>query len=165
MARQIALLAAVLLALSSSAVIGSAKSAPASAGLAPANVGVSERGVSVSLAADPLVVSLSLKSSRVPVGTADPVTLVVTDHGKSRLNNVLVALVAPSQVQLGSSPIVIFGTLAPGASKTARWSGCGRVAGTYRLLGAAVGTDPTGHQYIAYSTLQTLVVTPGTGAC
>ena len=131
----------------------------------PLSATVTSRSVIATILVDPLRVTLSLQANRVRAGSSDLAMEAVTNHGSTPLNNVAAVLQVPSNVVVKPPGSQAIGTLPAGATKTARWTLCAKVPGTYVIRAQASGQDAAGRHFVAYSRLESLIVTSGSGSC
>ena len=155
-----------LLVLTLLAVAGLLAEDPAtSADVRPLSATVTSRSLIATILVDPLRVTLSLHANHVRAGSSDSATEALTNHGNTLLNSVSAVLQVPSSVVVKPAGSQAIGTLAAGATKTAKWTLCAKVPGTYLVRAQASGQDAAGRHFVAFSRLESLIVTSGSGSC
>ena len=122
-------------------------------------------GVRATINIDPLRVVLKLKGMTARAGTTVSATETVANASKSRLTKVTATIELERNLAVWPEHPQAIGVLGARTTQTVRWTLCARAPGTYTVVAQATGQDAAGHQFVAYSGIEILVITGGAGKC
>jgi hypothetical protein len=114
---------------------------------------------------DPLRVSMDLGATSATAGTKVPATAMVTNRSTVKLLGVAASVERVPKLVVTPQRSRRLGPLPARNARTADWTVCATVAGTYAIVVRASGRDVAGHAFVAYSQPQNLAVSLGKRSC